>query len=187
MRTLFETLLSTMLNNRSANPILHYIENKGWFSEYRNTTNGEYMSIPYQKWIETTLINLKHIKIINEFIHEGKGSIRYEDGYVKIWASNDKPFKSLSPRHHIYNICRKKQSTYTLVKYLDEFYYSDFYNFRKDDSAVAYQIPYVYWYDYFQLSTQHIRELNSYLKFGCIRVLYTGDSKSTPSKVEIRI
>lgn len=187
MRTLFETLLSTMLNNRSANTILYYIESKGWFSQYRKTTSGEYMAIPYKIWIETTLINMKHIKIINEFIMEGKGGIRYEDGYVKIWASTEKPFKSMSPREHIYNICRRKQSAYILVKYLDEFYYNDFYNFRKDDSSVAYQIPYVYWYDYFQLSTQHVRELNSYLKLGGIRILYTGDSRSTPLTVEIRI
>jgi len=163
-----------MMSNRSANAILYYIENKGWFSKYR--TQDAYFTIPYEEWRNKTLINIQHIQILNEFIFEDEGAICLveENGqkYVKIWSSEKQPFKSLKPRQHIYNICKKKQCAKTLSNYLDEFYYYDFRDYRIDDSLMRYRIEYDHWYDLFQLSDQHVYELNTYLRKGSIKMIY---------------
>jgi hypothetical protein len=189
MNTLFEKLLLAMLSHRSANVILFYIENKGWFTQYRQRhlrTEALY-SIPYEEWRELTLINLQHIKILNEFIWNDEGSIEVHvvngKNMVMIWSSQLHPYKSKEPRKWIYSICKHKKSAKHLANYLDEFYKNDFRDYSVEDSKTRYCIDYEYWYDYFQLSTQHIDELNAYFQNGVIRVLY---DKHLPVFVEIR-
>ena len=179
-----------MLSHRSANVILFYIENKGWFTQYcqRQIRVAALYSIPYEEWREITLINLEHIKILNEFISMNEGTIEVHvvngKKMVMIWPSQLHPYKSKEPRKWIYSICKHKKSAKYLANYLDEFYKNDFREYLVKDYIGDYCIDYEHWYHYFQLSTQHIEELNEYLQDGSIIVLY---DNCLPTFVEIRV
>jgi hypothetical protein len=176
MQTIFEKLLSLMVHNRSSNTILHYIENKGWFSEYKTHQPNIYMRIPYDKWLNNTLINFKHIEILNEFIFNGHGTIRVvsisDKKWVEIEGSQLDPFKSRTPKQHILQICHKKKNTRPLLKYLNEFYYYDFRHYRCDETDMKYAIDYSLWVEYFKIEAQEILELKKYIDKGILDIRY---------------
>ena len=165
--TIYQTLLSILVKTRSANSILYYIENMGGLYAYKTEYN-QYM-IPYKEWREKTIINIQHIRRLNEWIFNGNGEIKYEDGYVYIIGSED--FVSKSPADHIEYMCKRHCKTSILCKYFDEFYYKKFRKIRAKDSAIVYQIEYDKWFDLFGISVEEINELDEYITVGKIQYI----------------
>ena len=177
--TIFETIIQTMLPSRSANAILYFIENKGWFGPYR--IPGGYR-IPYSKWVEQTIIPTRKIEVLNAFIFERKGKIYCEDNMVHIRESELKPFVSKLPKQHIHYICHKHHSTYVLTQYLQEFYYRELFNYQNNRENSIYSIPYDVWYDLFQMYSEEVEELGRVITSGFLCVTYTDE---VPSSVDI--
>lgn len=179
--TLFETIIQTMLPSRSANAILYFIENKGWFGEYR--VPGGY-SIPYPKWREQTMITIKKIEVLSAFVFDRKGKIYHEDNMVHIRESELNPFVSKPPREHIKYICHKHHCSYVLMKYLEEFYYNELFSYEDYKSRQTYRIPYNVWYNLFEMTPEEVDELGKVITSGYLRVVYTA---GVPCTVDICI
>ena len=177
--TVFETIIQTMLPSRSANAILYFIENKGWFAKYR--VPGGYR-IPYSKWVEQTIIPTRKIEVLNAFIFERKGKIYCEDNIVHIRESELKPFVSKLPKQHIHYICYKHHSTYVLTQYLEEFYSHEIARYENCKMDVRYSIPYDVWNDLFKMYPEEVEELGRVITSGFLRVAYIGGA---PSSVDI--
>jgi hypothetical protein len=173
--------MQTMLPSRSANAILYFIENKGWFGPYR--VPGGY-SIPYPKWREQTMINIQKLEVLSAFVFDRKGKIYLEDNIVHIRESELKPFVSKLPRQHIQYICHKHKCSYVLMKYLEEFYYSEILNYEDFKSRLTYRIPYDLWNELFEMTPEEIDELGKVITSGYMRVVYRG---GVPSTVDICI
>ncbi len=169
--TIFETIIQTMLPSRSANAVLYFIENKGWFRGYR--VPGGY-SIPYSKWLEQTIIPIKKIEVLSAFIFDRKGKIYYEDNMVHIRESELKPFVSKHPREHVKYICHKHHCSYVLTQYLEEFYYNEIIKYQ-DNSRSKYSISYYVWYDLFEMIPEEVDELRKVITSGYLSVVYRGD------------
>ena len=176
--TIFETIIQVMLPSRSANAILYFIENKGWFSKYR--VPGGY-AIPYLKWIEHTMITTTKIEVLSAFVFDRKGKIYHDENVVYIRESELKPFVSKTPREHIEYICHKHHCTYVLAKYLEEFYYTEITDYH-DNSRAKYYIPFGVWYELFKMTPKEIDELGKVITSGYLRVM---NRDGVPFKVEI--
>lgn len=187
--TIFETIATLLVKTRSANTILYYIENKGWFEKYKTgqAQPGKYLSIPYKEWTMKTLINQQHIKILAALIFDNNGDIQYNDqtNTVDIWGSNVDIFKSIPAKDHIIHICKKKQRILPLIKYLEEFYGYDLRNYRYEAYNIVYRIDYDHWLELFQMDAVEIALTNQYLTSGQFNVQY--DKQGIPEFVVIRI
>ena len=179
--TIFETIIQTMLPSRSANAVLYFIENKKWFSKYR--VQGGY-SIPYSKWREQTMISLEKIEVLSAFVFDRKGKIYHENGMVHIRESELKPFVSKHPREHIKYICHKHHCSFVLMKYLEEFYYTEIFDYEDSRSKVRYRIPYDVWNELFEMTPEQVDELGKVITSGYLRVMYR---EGVPSTVDIYI
>ena len=178
--TIFETIIQIMLPSRSANAILYFIENKGWFGPYR--VPGGYR-IPYIKWREETMIPIKKIEVLSAFILDRKGQIYLEDNIVHIRESELKPFVSKLPKQHIQYICHKHHCSFTLSRYLEEFYSYEIMDYH-DNSMAKYLIPYGVWNDLFKMTPDEIDELGKSITSGYLGVMYRDE---VPLNVEIRL
>jgi hypothetical protein len=174
--TTFEIMTQIILPSRSANAILYYIENKGWFKEYK--VGGGYQ-IPYIKWREETMIPVQKIEVLSALLSPGNGRIYHENGVVHICESETKPFQSRLPRVHIQHICQKHRSAYVLMKYLEEFYYHEIFPYYNDRSRVKYTIPYNIWYLLFQMPVEQLEELGKLITSGYVRLECQLDDKIT--------
>ena len=179
--TIFETIIQTMLPSRSANAVLYFIENKRWFRKYR-VQGGD--SIPYSKWREQTMISLEKIEVLSAFVFDRKGKIYHENGMVHICESELKPFVSKHPREHIQYICHKHHCSFVLMKYLEEFYYTEIFDYEDSRSKVRYRIPYDVWNELFEMTPKEVDELGKVITSGYLRVMYR---EGVPSTVDIYI
>lgn len=179
VNTVFETIIQTMLPSRSANAILYFIENKGWFGSYR--VPGGYR-IPYSKWVEQTIIPIKKIEVLNAFIFDRKGRIYYEDHMVHIHESELKPFVSKLPKQHIHYICHKHHCSFVLTQYLEEFYSYEIAPYENCKTNVRYSVPYDVWYDLFKMYPEEVEELGKVITSGLLCVIYIGGA---PSSIDI--
>lgn len=176
--TIFETIIQVMLPSRSANAILYFIENKGWFAKYR--VPGGY-TIPYPKWLEETMISITKIEVLSAFIYDRKGKIYHDENVVYIRESELKPFVSKTPREHIAYICHKHHCGYVLIKYLEEFYYTDIMDYH-DNSRAKYSIPFGVWYELFKMTPKETDELGKDITSGFLR---TVNRNGVPFMVDI--
>lgn len=179
--TIFETIIQKMLPSRSVNAVLYFIENKGWFIKYR--VQGGY-SIPYPKWREQTMISIKKIEVLSAFILDRKGKIYHEDNIVHIRESELKVFVSKHPREYIKHICNKHHCSYVLVKYLEDFYYTEIFDYEVSISKVGYRIPYDLWNEMFEMTPEEVDELGKVITSGYLGVMYR---EGVPSTVDIYI
>jgi hypothetical protein len=173
--TIFETIIQAMLPSRSANAILYFIENKGWFTPYR--VPGGY-SIPYHKWREQTIISIQKIEVLSAFISDRKGRIYYEDNMVHIRGSELKPFVSKSPREHITYICHKHRCSFVLTRYLEEFYSYQLSRYEDFKMNSKYSIPYDVWNDLFEMTPEEVDELGKVITSGFLHVNRNGEDSS---------
>jgi len=187
--TVYETLTTLLAKSRSANTILYYIENKGWFDKYKTGFKqpDKYFSIPYQEWITKTLINRQHIRVLEALIFNNDGDIQYDEqtNRVDIWGSTLQPFISKMPREHMIHICKSKQKTLPLIKYLDEFYGYELRQYRYESYNIAYKIDYDEWLELFEMDATEILKTNKYIISGHFGVQY--NDADEPSHVVIRI
>jgi len=177
--TIFETLTQIILPSRSANAILYYIENKGWFKGFR--VSGGYC-IPYSKWLHETMIPITKIEVLSTLLLDRKGRIYYENDMIHICESEKKPFQSKPPREHIKYICCKHNSSFVLTQYLEEFYYYDIYNYKYDNSRLRYSIPYDLWNELFRMLPEDVDELGKVITSGYFRIVY---NEGQPCTVDI--
>ena len=165
--TTYESISKMLSKTRSANSILYYIESKGWFNTCkRNTT----YTIPYIDWVTKTLINKSHIKILNILVN-GNGNIEVDaNNYVIITSGAD--YIPKTPADHIIDICKTNCKTSTLCAYLDEFYYSELYNSRREGTCIRFIIEYLEWLELFDISADEIAVLSESVTDGKFYVEY---------------
>jgi len=179
--TSLETLTTLLSNTHSANTILHYVENKRWFEEYKQKEKQQqhqqhqpYFSIPYKEWILKTLINKQYIDSLSLLIDEDEGDIRYNENTntVDIWESEDQPFQSKTPKEHIAYICSEKRRVTPLINYLEEFYEYELRRYKSVSSITFYRIDYEIWRELFDMNIKEIESASLSIIKGYFEIQY---------------